>query len=467
MPESYDAIVIGTGQGGKPLAGALAAAGWKVAVVERAARVGGTCVVEGCTPTKTMFASARVAHLARRAADYGVKTGSVAVDMAVVRRRKRDIVDSFSSGSRRGLEKWESLELIFGEARFTGEREVTVALRGGGERVMTAPHVFINTGTRNAVPPIAGLDGVPYLDSTSIMELDAVPEHLVVLGGGYIGLEFGQMFGRFGSRVTIVEMMPQLLPREDPDVAGEVAEILGAEGIDVRPSTRVTGVAAAEVDSGPGAGVELSANGPLGDVSLTASHLLVAVGRRPNSDMLNLEAAGILTDKRGFIEVNDRLETSAAGVWALGDVTGGPAFTQISYDDFRVIKANVLDGGNAIVSGRLEPYAVFLDPQLGRVGLSESQAGERGIDYRVARMPMTHVARSLEQDETRGFMKVLVEAQGERILGAAILSNEGAEVMSLIEIAMMGDLPYTALRDGVFAHPSYAEALNNLFNRVE
>lgn len=459
--QPYDAIVIGTGQGGKPLAGALAKAGWTVAVIEKADRVGGSCVVVGCTPTKTMFASARVAHLTKRAGDYGVVTGPVTVDQEVVRRRKRDIVDSFSAGSRKGLEKWETLDLIFGEARFTGSQEITVQLRAGGEQILTAPKIFINTGTRNVVPPIIGLDAVPFLDSTSIMELDQAPEHLVVLGGGYIGLEFSQMFRRFGSRVTIVEMLPQLLAREDEDVAQEVAGILREEGIEVLLDTTVTQVAS------EGDGVQVSATGSDGDVQIVASHLLVAVGRRPNSDMLNLEAAGIRAGERGFIEVNDRLETSTPGIYALGDVNGGPAFTHISYDDFRVLRANILENGNASVDMRQEPYAVFIDPQLGRVGLSERQARERGFNYRVAKMPMTHVARSLEQDETRGFMKVLVDPDTNMILGASILSSEGAEIMSMIQIAMMGKLPYTALRDGIFAHPSYAEALNNLFAGLE
>jgi len=457
--QPYDAIVIGTGQGGKPLAGALAEAGWTVAVIEKD-RVGGTCVVVGCTPTKTMFASARVAHLTRRARDYGVVTGPVTIAQEIVRRRKRDIVDSFSAGSRKGLEKWKTLDLIFGEARFTGAQEITVQLNAGGERILTAPKIFINTGTSNAVPPIPGLDTVPFLDSTSIMELDQAPEHLVVLGGGYIGLEFGQMFWRFGSRVTIIEMLPQLLAREDEDVAQDVAGILRDEGIDVLLDTTVTQVAS--VDDG----VRISATGPEGEVQVTASALLVAVGRRPNSNMLNLEAAGVQADGRGFIEVNDRLETSAPGIYALGDVNGGPAFTQISYDDFRVIKTNMLGMGDATVSGRLVPYAVFIDPQLGRVGLTERQAREEGRNYQVAKMPMTHVARALEQDETRGFMKVLVDADTDQILGASILSLEGAEIMSMIQIAMMGQLPYTALRDGVFAHPSYAEALNNLFAKI-
>ncbi len=459
--QSYDAIVIGTGQGGKPLAGALAQADWTVAVIEKDDRVGGTCVVVGCTPTKTMFASARVAHLTRRAADYGVMTGLISVDQEVVRRRKRDIVDSFSSGSQKGLEKWETLDLIFGEARFSGPLEITVRLTAGGEQILTAPKIFINTGTRNTVPPIPGLDTVPHLDSTSIMELDKAPKHLVVLGGGYIGLEFAQMFRRFGSRVTIIEMLPQLLAREDEDVAEEVADILRGEGIEVLLDTKVTRVGAAED------GVQISATGPEGEVQIVASDVLVAVGRRPNSDMLDLAAAGIEADERGFIKVNDTLETTAPGIYALGDVNGGPAFTHISYDDFRVLRSNILESGSATVALRQEPYAVFIDPQLGRVGLSERQARERGLNYRVAKMPMTHVARSLEQDETRGFMKVLVDADTNQILGASILSSEGAEIMSMIQIAMMGQLPYTVLRDGVFAHPSYAEALNNLFAGLE
>lgn len=459
--ERYDAIVIGTGQGGKPLSRALAQAGWQTAVVERE-HVGGTCINVGCTPTKTMVASARTAYLARRAADYGVQAGSVTVDMEKVGERKRAIVESFRDGSQRRLEGTDGLELLFGQACFSGPKTVEVHLTSGGECVLTAENIFINTGCRPARPPIEGLDGVPALDSTSIMELDVVPEHLLVLGGGYVGLEFSQMFRRFGSQVTIVQRGEQLLPREDPDVAEEVTKILREDGIEVLLETEAVG---AEMD-GDGT-IHLSVRGPDGERGLSGSHLLVAVGRVPNTEDLNLEAVGVETDERGYIRVNDRLETNVPGVYGLGDVKGGPAFTHISYDDFRILKANLLDGGDATPSGRLVPYTVYLDPQLGGVGLTEKEARAQGHEIRVAKMPMSHVARALEVSETRGVMKAIVDAETDQILGCAVLGIECGEVMSMIQIAMMGKLPYTALREGIFAHPTLAESLNNLFMTLD
>ena len=458
--QSYDAIVIGSGQAGGPLAQALANSGRRTALVERE-HVGGTCVNEGCTPTKTMVQSAKVAYLARRAADYGVDVGPVSINMEKVRRRKRDIVDSFRGGSERRIERTEGLDLIRGDARFTGPKELEVSLSGGGARRLTADAVFINVGCRPAELPIDGLAGVPHLDSTSVMELDEVPNHLLVLGGGYVGLEFAQMFRRFGSEVTVVQRGGRLLPREDPDVADEVAKILGEEeGLEVLLRADALAVETA------GGGLRLTVRTPEGERKLSGSHLLVAAGRPPNTDTLNLPAAGVETDGRGFVKIDEKLETSAPGVYALGDVKGGPAFTHVSYDDFRVIKTN-LDGGDASIADRLVPYAVFIDPQLGRVGLSEAEAREKGIDFRVAKMPMTYVARALEVDETRGFMKVLVDPGTGQILGCAILGIEGGETMSLLQVAMMGKLPYTAIRDGIFAHPTLAESLNNLFATLD
>jgi len=458
MPEkrNYDAIVIGAGQAGGPLSRALAQAGWKTALVERQ-HVGGTCINEGCTPTKTMVASARVAYLARRGPDYGVATGHITVDMKKVRQRKRDIVESFRGGSQRRIEQTANLDLLFGEASFNGPKSLDVRLNDDGRLELTASKIFINTGTRAARPPVEGLDSVPALDNRSIMELDTAPEHLLVLGGGYIGLEFGQMFRRFGSQVTVVQSRATLLAREDPDVAEEVASILREDGIQLLLSSTALRVASSDGEMG------LTVRTPDGERTLRGSHLLVATGRVPNTDRLNPAAAGIDTGEGGFIRANARLETSAEGVWAMGDVKGGPAFTHISYNDFRIIQTNLLQGGSATTDGRLIPYTVFIDPQLGRVGLTETEAREQGRNIRVAKMPMSWVARALEMDESRGFMKAVIGADTDQILGAAVLGIEGGEVMAALQMAMMGKLPYTALRDGVFAHPTLAEALNNLF----
>jgi len=454
--KNFDAIVIGSGQGGTPLCQALANAGMRTALVERE-HVGGTCINEGCTPTKTMVASARVAYLARRGADYGVLTGELKIDLARVRERKRAIVESFRNGSQSRIEKTEKLELIFGEAEFTGPKTIGVRKKDGGELALAANQIFINAGCRPSVPRISGLSEVPYLNSTSIMELEAVPQHLLVVGGGYIGLEFGQMFRRFGSRVTIVQSGAQLLSGEDPDVAEAVQKILRDEGIEVILNSK-----AARVDK-IASGIALTVENSGKPQTLSGTHLLVAVGRVSNADSLNTTAAGIATDKHGYIQVNERLETSAPGIFALGDIKGGPAFTHVSYDDFRIIRANVIEKGNASIAGRLLPYTVFIDPQLGRVGMGETEARKTGRKIRVAKMPMTYVARALELDESRGFMKVIVDADSSQMLGAAVLGIEGGEIMSQIQLAMMGKLPYTVLKEAVFAHPTLAESLNNLF----
>jgi pyruvate/2-oxoglutarate dehydrogenase complex dihydrolipoamide dehydrogenase (E3) component len=453
---THDAIIIGTGQSGKPLAIALGRAGWKVAVIERE-HVGGTCINVGCTPTKTMVASGRVAYLARRGPDYGVKTGSVKVDMRRVLERKRSVVGRFRNGGQKSLEKAANVELIFGEARFVGGMRVAVKLRRGGMRELESKRIVVNTGGRPAVPPIPGLDQIRYLDSTSIMELTEVPRHLVVLGGGYIGLEFCQMFRRFGSRVTIVNRDPRLVLREDPDVSEEVEKILKEDGIKVLNSAQVTRVQ----KSGAGVRVVLQSGG------VSGSHLLVAVGRVPNTDRLNLAAAGVETDKAGFIKVNPKLETNVPDIYAVGDVKGGAAFTHISYDDFRILRENWLNEGGASIEGRPVPNCVFIDPQLATVGLNETEAQKRGLDYRVAKLPMTGVARAIEMSETRGFMKAIVDAKTRQILGCTILGVEGGEIMSMLQIAMMGRIPYPLIKEGVFAHPTLAESLNNLFMTLD
>ena len=458
--ETYKAIIIGSGQAGTPLSTALAEAGWKTALIERE-HVGGTCVNEGCTPTKTMVASGRVAYLARRAADYGVHTGAISIDLKKVRQRKRDIVNSFRNGSQSRIEKTPNVNLIFGQAQFSATKTVEVRTKDGAVRSLRADTIFINAGTRAAVPDIDGLGSTPFLDNASIMELDSVPDHLVILGGGYIGLEFGQLFRRLGARVTIVQSREQLLIREDRDVAEEITRILEQDGVDVLLNAETRRV------TGSQSGVQLRIKHQGGEQTISGSHLLVAIGRRSNSDTLNLPAAGIQADKKGFITVDDRLETNVAGIYALGDIKGGPAFTHISYDDFRIIRANLLENKSITTRERPVPYVVFIDPQLGRVGMTEGEARSQRRKIRVAKLPMSAVARALEVDETRGFIKAIVDADTNQILGVAVLGIEGGEVMAVFQMAMMGKLPYTALRDGIFAHPTLAEALNNLFTAMD
>jgi len=462
METHYDAIVIGSGQAGGPLSTALAQAGQHTALIERV-HVGGCCINEGCTPTKTMVASARVAYLARRGSDYGVQTGPVSINMAKVRERKRAIVNSFRGGSEKRITETKGVDLLMGEATFTAAKAVEVRLLTGETLQLTADKIFINTGARPSAPSVPGLLDVPVLNSTTIMELDTVPRHLIVLGGGYIGLEFGQMFRRFGSDVTVVNRGGQLLGREDPDIAEEVAKILREDGIEVLLDTSTIKAAQA------GDVVELTVRTAEGERTLTGSHLLVAAGRSPNTEWLNLDVAGIETEKGGFIKVNEKLETNVAGVWALGDVKGGPAFTHISYDDFRIIRTNLIetpDNPTASIHARLVPYTVFIDPQLGRIGLNETEAKEQKVNYKLAKMPMNYVARALELDEARGLMKVLVDPDTKQILGATILGIEGGEVMAMLQIAMMGKLPYPTLQNAVFAHPTLAESLNNLFGNI-
>jgi pyruvate/2-oxoglutarate dehydrogenase complex dihydrolipoamide dehydrogenase (E3) component len=455
---AYDAVIVGAGQAGVPLARSLAGAGWRTVLAERE-HVGGSCYNEGCTPTKTMIASARVAYLSRRAGDYGVSTGEVSVDMVVVRQRKRDLVEGWRTVSEARLRATENLDLVMAEARFIGPRELELRSKSGDRQVVQGDHIFINTGARPAIPALAGLEQVPYLTSTTIMELDRVPERLLILGGGYVAVEFGQMFRRFGSRVTIIQKHDTLLPREDDDVAEAVASLLREDGIDL-----VLEAQAREVGTRPNGDVALEIEVPAGDRVLTGSHLLVATGRTPNTEMLNLPAAGLEVDGRGFIPVNERLETKVGGIFALGDVKGGPAFTHISYDDFRVVRTNLIEGGKATTSDRSVPYTIFTDPQLGRIGLTEREARAKGIDVQVFSMPMAWVARALEVDEARGFMKAVVDREADLILGFAALGMEGGELMAMAQLAMMGGVTASTLREAVFAHPTLAESLNNLFS---
>jgi pyruvate/2-oxoglutarate dehydrogenase complex dihydrolipoamide dehydrogenase (E3) component len=446
--ERFDFIVIGSGQGGDPFARACAEAGHKTALIERQ-HVGGTCINTGCTPTKTMVASARVAYLAKRAADYGVDVGTVRVDMDAVRHRKRKIVEEFREGSERKDTHTRNLELIRGEAGFIGPKSVLV--KG---RTLTAEHFVIDTGARPLIPSIPGLCDTPFLDNESIMELESVPEHLIVLGGGYIAVEFGQMFRRFGSQVTLIERGTRLLEHEDEDISRALTDIFVQDGIKVMAEAEVIRVSSGPTVSVRQAGKTCQVNG---------SHLLIATGRKPNTDHLGLDKAGVNVNEHGWIPVNDRLETSAEGIYAIGDVNGGPQFTHISYDDFRILKANLLEGADAGTRGRLVPYTVFTDPQLGRVGMTEREAANAKVEFKVAKLSMGSVARALEVDESRGFMKAIYSPATLKILGFAVLGIEGGEIMNMMQIAMMGGLPFTALRDGIFSHPTLGEAFNNLF----
>lgn len=457
----YDAILIGAARGTIKLIPALAAAGWRVALVERK-HLGGTCVNEGCMPTKTMVASARIAYLAGRAADYGVITGPVSVDLTVVQARKKAVVETFTEKAQGMIDMAGGVDLFMGEASFTSSTSVDVSLNDGGAESLSADRILIDTGARPVNPPVPGLDSVPSLDSTSILGLDEIPEHLLVLGGSYIGLEFGQMFRRFGSRVTVVEREPQLMSREDPDVAAEIAIIMQEDGIGLHLGVQVANVA--EADSGQ---IHVTIVTQAGEEHLAGSHLLVAAGRAPNTESLNLDAAGVATDARGYIQVDDRLETNVPGIFALGDVKGGPAFTHISNDDSRIMARNLVGDGDGSTTGRPVPYTMFTDPELARIGLSETEARAQGLDINVARLPMKYADRALEMGETRGFMKAIVDPHTGQILGASILGIEAGEIMTILQVAMMGELPYTALRDAVFSHPTLAESLNDLFMAFE
>ncbi|KAL6867182.1 Pyruvate/2-oxoglutarate dehydrogenase [Trichoderma novae-zelandiae] len=473
MSTHYDAVIIGSGQGGTPLSMAFAKAQHKTALIE-SSHVGGCCVNEGCTPTKTMIASGRVAYLARRGRQYGIYTSdqvdaaqnSVKVKMEVVRQRKRDIVDRFRSGSERRIRE-AGVHLIFGTACFNDERTIHVRTLEGPEMSLTADRVFICSGERPAIPEIDGLDVAAFppgtiLNSTSVQELGVVPSHLVVIGGGYIGLEFGQLFRRLGAAVTVIQRGAQLLPREDADVAEAMLSVLKEDGVRVLLNAAPTAIRPAG-NQDPATAVAVS--GRDGQSELLASHVLFAAGRVPNTEMLNLGAASIETTARGHIITDAQLRTSNHRVWALGDVKGGPAFTHVSYDDFRLLRANLIEKGNLTVADRLIPYVVYTDPQLGHVGLHEHEAREKYPDCKiqVANMPMSYVARALETDETRGLIKAVINADSQRILGFTCLGVEGGEIMSLVEMAMIGGVKWTALRDAIWAHPSLAESLNNLW----
>jgi pyruvate/2-oxoglutarate dehydrogenase complex dihydrolipoamide dehydrogenase (E3) component len=451
----FEAVIIGTGQAGKPLSYALADLGWKIALIERA-ELGGSCINTGCTPTKTMVASAQVAHYARDAVRWGVRVSGVEVDLPAVVARKNQVVQNARTSIQKRIDARPNIKLVRGPARFIAPNQVQV-----GAEVFESEKIFINAGTRPAIPPIPGLDTVPFLTNATIMELQAVPRHLLVLGGGYIGLEFGQMFRRFGSRVTIIHNGERILPREDPDIASALQTALEAEGIVLRMNVETK-----RVENGDGA-IALTVESGGSSEILQGSHLLVATGRKPNTDDMGLETAGILTGSRGYIKVNGRLETNVPGIWALGDVKGGPAFTHISYNDYQIAYANIIEGKNLTIEHRYLPYALFTDPPLGRVGITESEARASGRKFKMGTFPMSSVARAIERDETAGLMKIIVDAENDRILGAAILGSEGGETVQILGAMILAGAPYTVLKGAVYIHPTLAEGLFGLLESVK
>jgi len=460
--KTYDAIVIGAGQAGGPLAKKLAAAGKKTALIEKRF-YGGTCVNDGCTPTKTMVASAKAAYMAAsKSAELGIPVDGFSVNMTQIKKRKDEIVLKSRNGGLRAAEKTENLEVLLGEATFTGDKTIEVRLNNGETQTLQADLIFLNPGALPTIPDIEGLKDTEYLNSTTILDLDYVPDHLLVLGGNYVGLEFGQMFRRFGSKVTILERSARLVSHEDEDISAEMQKILEAESINIHNNTQATKF---KQNTNGKITVTISANGK--EQNIECSHILVAVGRTPQTAALNLQKAGIKTDDHGNIKVNDKLETSTPGIYALGDAKGGPAFTHISYNDYTIVYRNLIKNQNLTTNDRPLPYCMFTDPQLGRIGISESEAKAQNINYQLVKMPMAYVARAIETGDTRGFMKALVDPETKKILGAAILGAEGGEIMTVLQMAMEGGITYDRIKYFIFAHPLYAESLNNLFMSLE
>lgn len=451
----YDAIVIGCGQGGWPLCLRFVDLGWQVALIEQGP-LGGTCINTGCTPTKTMVHRAQIAYYARNAARWGVHTDNVSVDLPAIVEQKNKVVMKFRGSKDTKVERTSNLRLYRGHARFTSPRSVQV-----GDALLESDRIFINTGGRPRFPKIPGLDPTASLTNETIMELTAIPQHLLILGGGYIGVEFSQMFRRFGSKVTIIHNQAQILSREDPEIAAELQKALEGEGITFRLNSQTT-----KVEHQKGI-VKVSISGPNGASEVAGTHLLVATGRRPNTDDLGLEKAGVETDKSGYVRVNPRLETNVPGIWAIGDVKGPPAFTHISYNDFQIIDANLTQGKNLTTDHRIVPYCVFTDPQLGGAGMTEKEARAAGYKLKIGSIPMSRVARAIERDETAGLMKVIVDASNDRVLGASILASEGGELVHVLYTLMLGNLPYTVLKGAMFIHPTLAEGFFALLESVK
>jgi pyruvate/2-oxoglutarate dehydrogenase complex dihydrolipoamide dehydrogenase (E3) component len=456
----YDAIVIGAGQAGSPLCRKLANAGKKTLMIEKR-WIGGTCVNDGCTPTKAMVASAKAAYLAKRCTDLGVTIDSFRINMKQVKKRKDEIVMQSRNGGQKAIEKTENLDLLFGEASFTGPKTIKVKLNDGGEEEVQADLIFLDAGATPAIPEIDGLKDIDYLTSTSILDLEEVPEHILIIGGNYVALEFAQMFLRFGSKISVLERGERIMAKEDQDVSNELKKILVDEGLDIYTKAEVhhfektaDGIKASAIVGGE-------------QKEFTCSHVLLAAGRKPLTEALQLDKTGVELDEKGFIKVNEKLETNVPGIYALGDVNGGPAFTHIAYNDYTIVYRNLVEGTKYNTKDRPLPYCMFTDPQLGRVGLTEKQAREQGYDIKVAILPMKHVARAIEVGDTRGFMKAVVNTKTKEILGAAVLAEEGGEIMSVLQMAMEGGITYDRIRYCVFAHPTYSESLNNLFMKIE
>ena len=464
-PTSFDAIIIGSGQAGNPLATALAAAGRRVALIEEN-RLGGSCINYGCAPTKTLLATAERLHQLRTAAVVAApavpNAASLQVNLAAAVARKDGVIAAMRDGIRTNLtKKQNNITLLEGHAAFTAPHSLHVALATGKTQDLSAPLIFINTGTRAAVPDLPGLADAGYLTTTQLLDLKELPEHLLILGGGYIGLEFSQMFRRFGSRVTIIESGPQVLEREDDDVCQGLQAALGQEGVEFVLNARTH-----SVSRSPSGAITLSAHTRDGERRLRGSHLLVATGRRPNSDKLGLDLAGIKTDEKGYVLVNNNLQTNVRGVYALGDIHPGPQFTHLAYDDYRIVRDALLHGRKRSVRDRPLPYCVFTDPPLARIGLSEDQARENKISYRVATMPVRAIGRAQHTSNTLGFWKVLV-GNDDRLLGASLLGPDAGEVMAVVQVAMAGRLKYQQLQEMIFAHPTWAEGLNNVFRELK
>jgi pyruvate/2-oxoglutarate dehydrogenase complex dihydrolipoamide dehydrogenase (E3) component len=458
QPEHFEMLILGSGEGGKYLAWHMAKAGRRTAVVERKL-IGGSCPNTNCLPSKNEIWSAKVHDLVRHAGQFGIVTGPATTDMKQVQARKRGMVEAMIA-KHLELYKASGAELIMGTGRFTAKKTIEVKLNDGGTRTLTGDRVVVNLGTHATIPDIAGLAAAAPLTNIELLELDRLPEHLIVLGGGYVGIELAQAYRRFGSRVSILETGPQLASREDTDVSAAVLEMLRDEGLVVHIGAKVLGIRGR---SGQAVSVELRT--AAGDQTIEGSDILVAAGRTPNTAGVGLDLAGIELDRRGFIAVNDRLETSAPDVWAIGESAGSPQFTHVSFDDFRIISTN-LDGGHRSKRDRLVPYCMFTDPPLARVGLSEAEAKAQGIAVRVAKLPGAAILRAQTISETRGFMKALVEANGERILGFTMMGAEAGEVMTVVQAAMLAGMPYTGLRDAIIAHPTMSEALGALFSNV-